>query len=134
MKITQRCIVQSQKAIAMTAIKAESSFKLSPATPEELLKVQQIMEIMAGSCDEAKALTALRRNGGNMDKAMSALFDSAADDAPTTSGTVDYSELRAAAAGVVAPHTPPGQPAHRPVPIFSPPMIRSITGGKNAVD
>lgn len=118
----------------MTAIKAESSFKLSPATPEEQLKIRQIMEIMAGSCDEAKALTALRRNGGNMDKAMSALFDSAADDVPTTSGTADYTELRAAAAGVVAPHTPSGQSAHCLANVFSHPMIRSITGGKNTSD
>ncbi|KAI0694109.1 hypothetical protein BC835DRAFT_1406517 [Cytidiella melzeri] len=93
----------------MTAIKAEGSFKPSPATPEEKSSVQQIVEVMCGACDEDKALTFLRRNGGNVDKTLSALLDNATDDAPTTSGTTDYSELRAAAAGVVAPHTPPGK-------------------------
>ncbi|KAI0340340.1 hypothetical protein BDW22DRAFT_1360280 [Trametopsis cervina] len=100
----------------MTAIKSEGSFKLSPASVEEQGKVQQIIEIMGDGCDSGRALTFLRRNGGNVEKTLSALLDSAADSAPTTSTLNDYSELRAAAAGVVAPHnTSPSQMDQAPV-------------------
>lgn len=93
----------------MTAIKSEEGgFRPSPTTTEERAKVQQIMDIMCGACDEDKALTFLRRNSGSVDKAITALFDSATETEPTTSGTADYSELRTAVAGVVAPQTPPG--------------------------
>ncbi len=85
----------------MTAIKSEGSFKPAPATQEEKDKISQILEIMYGACSEDKVLNFLRRNGGNVEKTITALFDAPSEDAPTTSGTTDYTELREAAAGVV---------------------------------
>lgn len=93
----------------MTALKQEGSSKFYQPDEEEAEKVQQIMEVMWNSCDAQKALTFLRKNGGNVESTITALFDSAAESEPATSGTTDYSELRAAAAGVVAPHTPPSE-------------------------
>ena len=90
----------------MTAVKTDGGFKPSPATPDEKEKVVQIMEIMFGQCDEDKALTFLRRNGGNVDKTITALFDVPNDDAPTTSGTTELSDLRAAASSVVLSQKP----------------------------
>ena len=85
----------------MTAIKTEGGFKPAPATQEEKSNIIQIIDIMGGACDEDRALNLLRRNGGNVEKAIMALLDAPANDVPTTSGTTDYSELREAAAGVV---------------------------------
>ncbi|KAI0088313.1 hypothetical protein BDY19DRAFT_994221 [Irpex rosettiformis] len=90
----------------MTAVKSEGGFKPSPATPDERSKIEQIVEIMCGACDPDRVLTFLRRNGGSVDKTITALFDAPDDDAPTTSGSTELSELRAAASSVVLSHTP----------------------------
>lgn len=114
----------------MTAVKQEAISKSPQADEEEVSKVKQIMDVMCETCDAKKALTFLRRNNGDVEKTIMALFDSAADSGPTSSGTNDYSELRAAAAGVVASHTPPSEYIHiqctmqRPIAGVKPPHRR----------
>lgn len=93
----------------MTALKQEGSSRSLPPSEEEVEKVHQILDVMCEACDAQQALTFLRRNGGDVGKTLSALLDNAPDNTPTTSGTTDFSELRAAAAGVVTSHSPSGK-------------------------
>lgn len=79
----------------------EGAFRPAPPTPEEVAGVQQVVEILSNAYNPEQALNALRRNHGDVQKAISALLDD------PTSGDIhplpadDISALREAAASVV---------------------------------
>ncbi|KIP03120.1 hypothetical protein PHLGIDRAFT_254599 [Phlebiopsis gigantea 11061_1 CR5-6] len=79
----------------------EGAFRPTPPTPEEIAGVQQVVEILSDAYNPEQVLNALRRNHGDVQKAISALLDD------PTSGDIpplpadDISALREAAASVV---------------------------------
>jgi hypothetical protein len=117
----------------MTGSKPETSFKPAPPSADENTKVNQIQEFTSGVCTAEQALRVLRRNGGNLEKAITAILDEGpgGDDVVPMATETDCTEvaLRQAAAGVVQPRSPPrtlctgcymkleltiGEPASRP--------------------
>ncbi|KAF7800239.1 hypothetical protein EIP86_011486 [Pleurotus ostreatoroseus] len=82
------------------SIQSTNPFRPSPMTPDEIAKVDQIVEVTC--CPRDDALKHLRRKGGNIEQAIDAIINSEpVDDAPKTS-TSELDSLRAAAAGVVS--------------------------------
>ncbi|PSR72130.1 hypothetical protein PHLCEN_2v11978 [Hermanssonia centrifuga] len=90
-------------------------FKPSPPTEDERDKMRQIQEIMG--CDDAKALTFLRKKGGNVEQAITAILEDPGDE-PIAADVNDdiMSQLRDSAATVaVTSPTKSGQAPSPPV-------------------
>lgn len=84
----------------------EGAFRPAPPTPDEISKVQQVLEILADICSQEQALNALRRNYGDVEKTISALLDDPASGDNPPLPMEDMSALREAAAGVVQSQNP----------------------------
>lgn len=85
---------------------AEGVLRPIAATPDELEKVKQVLEVLAGACDDSQALAALRRNRGDPEKTVSALLDELSGNPPAEPEN-DFRGLREAAAAIVQPRSPP---------------------------
>ncbi|THH02020.1 hypothetical protein EW026_g774 [Hermanssonia centrifuga] len=74
-------------------------FKPSPPTEDERDKMRQIQEIMG--CDDTKALTFLRKKGGNVEQAITAILEDPGDETIAADVNDDImSQLRDSAASV----------------------------------
>ncbi|KAJ3557621.1 hypothetical protein NM688_g1374 [Phlebia brevispora] len=114
-------------------LKSTNPFRPAPMTPEEISKVEQIVDITC--CPKEDALKHLRRKGGNVEQALDAIFNGESADEVPKSSAGDMESLRAAAAGVVTTGAPLLRDIFRPADSPrvsksekpSPPMI-DLTG------